>query len=95
MTAPRLTRGEISVLRSLVRRSGIGRPVSLNRIERRHAVPLWRRSLIEVWSRYVPEFGSQGPYFSLTVAGHRLASLFAAPRQRRQSSHPAAQGASR
>jgi hypothetical protein len=83
----RLHGGEINILRSLVRRSAsFGGAATLSRWQRRLVVELWRRDLVHVWYRQVPEAGPslQGPYFTLSIAGFRLASLFAAPRQRRQ-----------
>lgn len=82
--ARRLTGSEIGILRSLIARSN-GVPVTLQRWQRPLIVPLWRRRLVDVWTRYVPDDGGQGPYFALTLAGQHLASHFAAPRQRRQS----------
>jgi hypothetical protein len=84
----RLSQGEIGVLRSLIRRSGAGgAAVTLSRWQRRLVVELWRRQLVYVWYRQAPETvpSLQGPYFSLSIAGLRLASLFAAPRPRRQN----------
>ena len=91
MNAPaprrRLHAGEINILRSLVRRSAGGLAVTLNRGQRRMVVELWRRDLVHVWYRQTPSTvpSPQGPYFTLSIAGFRLASLFAAPRQRRQN----------
>jgi hypothetical protein len=82
----RLTGAEIGILRSLFTRSN-GVPVTLLRRDRALVVPLWRRRLLDVWTRYVPDDGGLGPYYALTLAGQRLASHFAAPRQRRQSPH--------
>jgi len=78
----RLSRPQIVVMRSLFMRSG-GVPVSLGRRLRGYVVPLWRRELIHVWHRTSPERGAEGPYYSLTQAGRRLAqSLFdRAPRR--------------
>lgn len=71
----RLSRSQIVLLRSLFRRSG-GRPISIERWQRGPSVPLWRRGIVEIWYRQVPDEGSQGPYFSLTISGARLASAF-------------------
>jgi hypothetical protein len=84
MIRRRLTGPEIGILRSIFARSN-GVPVTLTRRERVLVAPLWRRRLLDVWTRYVPEDGGHGPYFALTLAGQHLASHFAAPRQRRQS----------
>jgi len=78
---PRLTGHEINILRSIIRRSG-GRPVTLSRFHRRLVAPLWRRGLIEAWYRQAPENtpSLQGPLFTLSIAGARLAACFAQPR---------------
>jgi len=83
----RLVQNEIEVLRSLARRSQAGgTAVSLPAYLREAVAPLWRWQLVEVWYRQAADADPalQGPYFSLTLAGLRLALVFAAPRQRRQ-----------
>lgn len=78
----RLTRGQIALVRSLMARSGHGRPISIERWQRGPSIPLWRRGIVEIWYRAAPGEGNQGPYFSLTISGAQLASAlnFPAPR---------------
>jgi len=78
----RLSNVQVVIMRSLFMRSG-GMPVSLGARLRTYVVPLWRRELIQVWHRTSPERGAEGPYYSLTQTGQRLAqSLFdRAPRR--------------
>ncbi len=83
----RLHAGEIAVLRSLFKRATpSSSPISLSLRERKAIAYLWRRRLVDVWFRHVPDCvpNTQGPYFALTIAGFRMAAAFAAPRQRRQ-----------
>ena len=78
----RLTSSQIVLLRSLVRRGGATRAITLDyRWQRKPALPLWRRGLLEVWYRQTPsEVPSlQGPYYALTVIGAQLASSFVTP----------------
>lgn len=72
----RLSNLQIIILRSLLKRGADVRPVSLQTWMRRATVHLWRRGLIEVWYRQVPDHGSRGPFYSLTIVGARLAEQF-------------------
>lgn len=74
----RLTRPEISILKSLATRGASSRAISLPHRHRCHAVPLWRRGIVEVWYRQAPDGqpSLQGPYYSLTISGAMLASQF-------------------
>ena len=88
MSRDRLSNCQIVVMRSLFMRSG-GMPVSLGHRLRCYVVPLWRRELIQVWHRTSLERGAEGPYYSLTQTGQRLAqSLFnRAPRRPSGAEH--------
>jgi len=80
----RLTNPQIVVMRSLFKRSG-GRPITLsNSSQRGTALPLSRCGLIEIWYRQAPgdDPALQGPYFSLSIAGNRLAECFIHPAPR-------------
>lgn len=77
MTArERLTNSQIVLLRYLVMRGAQLRAITLARWQRVVALPLWRRELIDMWWRTVPDQTMQGPYFGLTIAGTRLAHEF-------------------
>jgi len=80
----RLSNSQIVVMRSLLTRSG-GRPVALDHgWQRGMVLPLSRRGLIEVWYRQSPgeDPSLRGPYFSLSIAGARLAACFTNPAPR-------------
>jgi hypothetical protein len=93
MTAPstptrfsrRLNQKEIGLVRMLFRRAerlsqSFG--VALTRHERRVAAPLWRRGIVNCWYRQAPDTAPslQGPYFTLSALGQRLAAVFTRPR---------------
>ena len=79
----RLSGNQITLLRNLAIRCGLGGTVHLPRWQRRNAVALWRRGLVEIWYRQAVEDTLQGPYFGLSIVGRRLALLFTAPRASR------------
>jgi len=74
----RLTGLEIRALRFLGRRREATVPASLPPWIRRHVVELWRRGIILVWYRQVPDQtpSLQGPYCSLSDGGVALARAF-------------------
>lgn len=77
----RLTNREIVILRSLVSRGGERSPVTLMKWQRKPAIPLWRRELIEIWYRQAPSSELDGPFYRLTYVGAHLATkFFPAPR---------------
>ncbi len=82
----RLTDKQIMLLRFLAKRGAQIRAVTLARWQRVIAVALWRRGLIEMWWRTVPDDTMQGPYFGLTIVGARVASSFLNPAPRGSSS---------
>lgn len=45
---------------------------------------LWRRELVEIWWKQVASEDRRGPYFSLSVDGHRLAYAILATRDERR-----------
>jgi hypothetical protein len=82
---PALTNREIALLLHLMQRVGLSGRMSLPPARRVHVVALWRRHLIEVWYRCVPDEGnSNGPYFNLTVDGYQLAASLQASRDDRR-----------
>lgn len=71
MTArERLTNSQIVLLRYLVMRGAQLRAITLARWQRVVALPLWRRELIDMWWRTVPDQTMQGPYFE--IVGKKL-----------------------
>ncbi len=73
----RLDRHQIEILRSLMKRGGATRAISLD-CKREPIVPLWRRGIVEIWYRQAPDSrpSLQGPYYGLTISGAQLASSF-------------------
>lgn len=78
----RLSNLQIIILRSLLKRGANVHPVSLSQWMRRTTVHLWRRGLIEIWYRQSVDRGSRGPFYTLTIAGTRLAHEFLYPAPR-------------
>ncbi len=82
--ARRLNGREIKLLRFLamhaLRSHGIS-GVTLKPSDRAVIIPLWRRGLVNTWFRQVPNCSPspQGPYFTLSHAGLRLAESFMRP----------------
>lgn len=77
----RLSRPQINIMRSLAQRGADTRAITLSAKLRSLVIPLWRRSIVEIWYRQSPGEGLQGPYYALTLSGARLAqALFPAPR---------------
>lgn len=73
----RLSSGEVTFLRHVVRRGGWHRPILVERTKRRPAPGLWRRNLLEVWYRQsVLTRDLQGPFYALTINGCRVVSTF-------------------
>lgn len=82
--AARLDNGQIVLMRSLLQRGGALKAISINTWQRKSAVPLWRRGLIEIWYRQSPDNSPsfQGPYYALTIFGAKIASYFLDPAPR-------------
>ncbi len=76
MERERLTDNQIIVMRSLIRRGGSVRPVTIDRWQHKLVLPLWRRELIEVWYRQSLDSRPTGSFYSLTIAGARMAESF-------------------
>lgn len=71
----RLTNAQIAIMRSLFRRGAAVRPVSLDHPwQRKPAILLCRRGLIEIWYRqtFGDDFALRGPFVSLSTAGAQL-----------------------
>lgn len=72
MSAERLSNRQIATLKHLAICCGNGGQVTLTRDQREAMAPLWRRGLIEVWHRVVPDEGSRGPFYRPTAHGWNL-----------------------
>jgi hypothetical protein len=72
-------------MRSLSKRGANFRAVTLDHPwQKKPALPLWRRGLIEIWYRQSPDSqpSLQGPYYGLSIAGASLAARFIHPAPR-------------
>jgi hypothetical protein len=84
MTRERMDNRDVGLLMHIMQRSGLCGRMTLPPQRRSRVVPLWRRGLIEVWYRCAPDEGCMhGPYFNLTVDGHRVAAAILAKREDR------------
>lgn len=72
MTFERLTNQQIATMKHLAACCSNGTLVTLTRDQRSVATPLWRRGLVEIWQRIVPDEGSRGPFYRPTTHGWRL-----------------------
>ena len=68
----RLSQRQIETLRHLAICCGNGNLVMLTRDQREAMAPLWRRGIVEVWNRMVPDEGSRGPFYRPTERGRAL-----------------------
>ena len=78
LLADRLTNSQIVIMRSLFARGGSAMPISLFSWARRCTLHLWRRGLIEIWYKQALDANPslRGPFYSLTIAGARMAQTF-------------------
>jgi len=73
MSAERLSNRQIATLKQLAICCELGAPSALTRDQREAMQPLWRRGLVEMWFRVVPDEGSQRiPFFRPSPAGWNL-----------------------
>jgi hypothetical protein len=73
VTRERLSNRQIATLKRLAVCCARGGLVTLTRPEREAMQPLWRRGVVEMWFRCVPDEGSTRiPFFRPTDAGWRL-----------------------
>lgn len=72
MIRERLSNQQIEALKHLAICCGNGTMVTLTRAHRAVTTPLWRRGLVEVWQKVVPDEGSRGPFYRPTHHGWRL-----------------------
>lgn len=80
----RLSERQIATLKRLAICCADGGQVTLPRDEREAMAPLWRRGLIAMWWRAIPEEGLRGPFYRPTDHGWMLIrALLAAPDPRK------------
>lgn len=91
MNRPKLSPREIWLLIFMLERCGLTGRMTLKRKQREWVTPLWRRELVEMWWRQMAGESARGPYFSLTIDGHRLASAILAARDERRRKEIGAQ----
>jgi hypothetical protein len=74
----RLSNLQIVIMRSLFKRGGTATPISLFAWQHRSTLDLWRRGLIEIWYKQAADANPslRGPFYTLTIAGTRLAQSF-------------------
>lgn len=80
----RLSNRQITTLKQLAICCSNGGQVTLTRDQREAMQPLWRRGLIEIWFRCVPDEGSQrSPFFRPSSNGWNLIRSILAARERK------------
>lgn len=73
LTRERLSNRQIVTLKRIAICCAAGGLTTLTRPEREAMQPLWRRGIVEMWFRCVPEEGSTRiPFFRPTAPGWRL-----------------------
>jgi hypothetical protein len=79
----RLSNRQIATLKQLAICCAKGDPITLTRDEREAMQPLWRRGLIEIWFRCLPDEGiTRTPFFRPSASGWRLIQSVLASSQR-------------
>lgn len=80
----KLPPSQIRVLRHLALHCGMGGNVTLPKGLRRATPGLWRRGLVEIWYRQIPDQSPslRGPFYGLSLDGRRLAGLIFHPLNR-------------
>jgi hypothetical protein len=82
----RLSNRQIATLKHLAICCANGGQVTLTRDQREAMGPLWRRGIVEIWFRCVPDEGStRSPFFRPTVSGWNLIRSILAAGQRVES----------
>ena len=82
MSKDRLSNRQIATLRHLAVCCSNGGQVTLTRDQREAMQPLWRRGLVEMWFRCVPDEGStRSPFFRPTLSGWSLINAIVAASQ--------------
>lgn len=80
----RLSNRQITVLKQLAVCCSGGSPAGLTKPQREAILPLWRRGLIELWYRCLPDEGKAGsPFFRPSDRGWALINAILAARKAR------------
>lgn len=85
MNKERLSERQIATLKHLAICCGGGGQVTLTRDQREAMAPLWRREIIEVWYRVIPDEGNRGPFYRPTAQGWALANAILAASEKRKA----------
>ncbi len=72
MTSERLSNRQIATLKHLAVCCSSGGLVTLTRDQREAMAPLWRRGLVEIWFRCLPDEGSRGAFYRPSRTGWNL-----------------------
>jgi hypothetical protein len=84
LSADRLSNRQIATLKHLAVCCSNGGQVTLTRDQREAMQPLWRRGLIEMWFRCIPDEGQQrSPFFRPSASGWNLINAILASSQER------------
>ena len=84
MRGERLSNRQIATLKHLAICCAAGGQVTLTRDQREAMQPLWRRGLVEMWFRVIPDEGSQrSPFFRPTAHGWALINSILAATERK------------
>lgn len=68
----RLSQRQIATMKILAVCCSSGNQIALTRDQREAMAPLWRKGIVEVWYRNVPDEGSRGPFYRPSESGWRL-----------------------
>lgn len=72
MTKDRLSNRQIATLKHLAICCAKGGMTTLTRDERESMTPLWRKNIIEIWWKHMPNERPRGPFFRPTERGFVL-----------------------
>jgi hypothetical protein len=73
VTKDRLSNRQIATLKQLAICCAQGSPITLTRNQREAMQPLWRKGIVEMWFRCLPDEGSSRiPFFRPTASGWNL-----------------------
>jgi len=86
VTNQRLSNRQIATLKHLAVCCSNGGQVTLTHDQREAMAPLWRRGLVEIWFRCVPDEGmTRSPFFRPSESGWRLISSILGARNDREA----------
>lgn len=85
LNSERLSNRQIATLKQLAVCCSNGNPAALSPSQREAMAPLWRREIVEVWYRVVPDEGNRGPFYRLSPRGWALINAILAADERRSA----------